>query len=109
MKEFRNMTRLTFIKVAAFVSVSVLTGFSFIKKGFAGAGNYVAARTNGVYTQDQKMQYRKSQDNPMIKEIYKSFLHEPNSHEAHHLLHTEYVDRSAKVAAAKNRGIEVRL
>lgn len=47
---------------------------------------------------DERKQLRRSHENPAVLEIYKSFLHaEPNSPEAHHLLHTHYTDRTAEV------------
>ena len=33
------------------------------------------------------------QDNPDVIAIYKEFLGKPNSHKAHELLHTHYVER----------------
>ena len=36
---------------------------------------------------------RKSHENPVVKEIYESFLGEPGGHKAHELLHTSYVQR----------------
>ena len=36
---------------------------------------------------------RKSHENPVVKEIYETFLGEPGSHKAHELLHTKYVER----------------
>ena len=104
-----HVTRRAFVKTAVVTSVFFLSGLSFVKTAFAEKVAQVKSRTKGVYDQDTRMKYRKSQDNPMIKQIYKEFLHEPNSHEAHHLLHTEYVDRSAKVAAARKKGATTNL
>jgi NADH-quinone oxidoreductase subunit G len=47
-------------------------------------------RTAGIYSDDQKSQYRCSHQNPFIKQIYDEFLGEPNGHKAHELLHTSY-------------------
>jgi ferredoxin hydrogenase small subunit len=108
-----NVTRKDFmassLKTAAASTVFLLTGLGFVKSVFADAVKPVVARTRGVYAQDAKMKLRKSQDNPMVKQLYADFLHEPNSHEAHHLLHTEYTDRSAKIKAAQAKGIKVSL
>ena len=49
-----------------------------------------ALRAKALYTQDANMPLRKSHDNPVIKEIYDSYLEKPGSHRAHELLHTEY-------------------
>ena len=53
-----------------------------------------ALRASVLYKADaEKLEYRKSQDNPLVKKIYDEFLGEPNSHKAHELLHTTYVKR----------------
>jgi NADH-quinone oxidoreductase subunit G len=50
-------------------------------------------RTGGLYTDDEKSQYRCSHQNPFINQVYKEFLDEPGGHKAHKLLHTKYVER----------------
>jgi NADH-quinone oxidoreductase subunit G len=50
-------------------------------------------RTAGIYSDDEKSQYRCSHQNPFISQVYKEFLGEPNSHKSHELLHTKYVPR----------------
>ena len=52
-----------------------------------------ALRAKALYTQDASMPLRKSHDNPVIKELYSTYLEKPGSHKAHELLHTEYEDR----------------
>ena len=49
-----------------------------------------AARRAATFAHDRALPCRKSHENPAIKKIYEEFLEEPNSHIAHHLLHTEY-------------------
>jgi len=44
---------------------------------------------------------RRSHENPDILKLYDEFLEKPNSHKAHHLLHTHYTDRSKAVRKAK--------
>lgn len=51
------------------------------------------ARTSGLFSIDQKRKIRQSHNNPMIKEIYASFLGEPLGHKSHELLHTGYTNR----------------
>lgn len=47
-----------------------------------------------LYNADaNKLKYRKSHENPQIKQIYAEFFGEPNSHKAHEILHTSYVKR----------------
>ena len=55
-----------------------------------------AARAAATYDEDEAMTIRKSHENPDIKKIYEEFLGEPCGHKSHELLHTHYVDRSAK-------------
>ena len=50
-------------------------------------------RADSLYTIDEKSTIRKSHQNPILKEIYKEYLGEPNGHKAHELLHTEYAKR----------------
>ncbi len=51
-------------------------------------------RASVLYKADsEKLEYRKSHENPIIKKVYEEYLGEPNSHIAHKLLHTHYVKR----------------
>lgn len=48
-------------------------------------------RAKALYNEDANvLKYRKSHQNPSIVRIYEEYLEEPNSHKAHHLLHTSY-------------------
>ena len=55
-------------------------------------GNFeiVKERIKGLEKIDSGKIIRKSHDNPYIIELYKKYLKEPLSHEAHQLLHTYY-------------------
>lgn len=50
-------------------------------------------RMKAIYDEDANMPIRKSHKNPSIKRLYDEFLGEPNSHKAHELLHTHYIER----------------
>lgn len=50
-------------------------------------------RMKAIYSEDEHMVLRKSHENPDVIAIYKEFLGKPNSHKAHELLHTHYVER----------------
>lgn len=50
-------------------------------------------RARTLYATDKEMTLRKSHDNPIIKELYATFLGEPGGHKAHEILHTSYVAR----------------
>jgi NADH-quinone oxidoreductase subunit G len=49
-------------------------------------------RTEGLYNDDRKSDFRCSHQNPFINQVYKEFLGEPGGHKAHELLHTKYAE-----------------
>lgn len=51
-------------------------------------------RAQGLYSIDRSRKFRKSHENEEVKKLYEEYLGEPNSHKAHHLLHTHYVKRN---------------
>jgi NADP-reducing hydrogenase subunit HndD len=51
-------------------------------------------RQSALYTEDKNKVIRKSHENPHIVKLYEEFLGKPMSDKAHHLLHTEYFDRT---------------
>ncbi|MEW6526963.1 MAG: iron hydrogenase small subunit [Spirochaetota bacterium] len=98
-------TRRSFLFLST-TSIVLISSFKYISNIFASTYTTIKnKRTKGVYTYDKSMPLRKSQDNPQIKAIYKEYLEHPNSHLAHKLLHTQYIDRSAKYKALKEKGI----
>ena len=50
-------------------------------------------RIQALFKDDEGKEFRKSHDNPKIKQIYGDFLIFPHSSKAHELLHTKYVER----------------
>lgn len=52
-----------------------------------------AKRTKCLYENDKVLELHKPQDNPYVQKIYKDFLKEPGSHEAHECLHTSHTSR----------------
>ena len=54
----------------------------------------VRKRVQALYDIDVKMKNRRSHENVSVQKIYKEFLGEPNSHIAHEILHTKYIDRN---------------
>jgi NADP-reducing hydrogenase subunit HndD len=53
-----------------------------------------AERAKALYYEDSEvLPWRKSHKNPSVQRLYQEFLGEPNSHLAHKLLHTTYVNR----------------
>ena len=52
-----------------------------------------AARTAGLYTDDEKSALRMSHLNPEVTALYKDYLGEPGSEKAEHLLHMHYHKR----------------
>lgn len=55
--------------------------------------DYKALRAKALYDEDAKSKIRKSHDNPVVQDVYKTYLGEPGSHKAHEILHTSYVNR----------------
>ena len=47
-------------------------------------------RASVLYNIDKEAKLHKSHENPEVQKLYAEFLGEPNSHLAHHLLHTTY-------------------
>ena len=52
-----------------------------------------AVRAKAIYAADKKATLRKSHENSEVKKLYAEYLGEPNSHKAHDLLHTHYINR----------------
>ena len=52
-----------------------------------------AERAKALYTYDENMPRRKSHENESVKKLYAEYFGEPNSHRAHEVLHTTYVER----------------
>ncbi|KAB2953354.1 2Fe-2S iron-sulfur cluster binding domain-containing protein [Heliorestis acidaminivorans] len=50
-------------------------------------------RLKALYKADKGSTWRKSHENPTIKELYNKFFEKPNSKKAHELLHTAYMKR----------------
>ena len=109
MKDIAKITRRQFIKISGITAGAVLYSWNFARFTYAAAKDYLSERQDSVYKHDIKMKFRKSQDSPAVKKIYKDFLHEPCSHMSHRLLHTHYIDRSARVKRLKAGGIKLRV
>lgn len=60
-----------------------------------------ALRAKVLYHIDQASTFRKSHENPAIRELYASYLGKPGSERAHHLLHTTFVKRSINKTVGK--------
>ena len=59
-----------------------------------GNAEILKKRQLAIYQEDGKKVIRKSHENPYIIKLYEEFLGKPMSEKAHHLLHTEYFDRT---------------
>ncbi|MCK4258219.1 MAG: [FeFe] hydrogenase, group A [Halanaerobiales bacterium] len=53
----------------------------------------IKKRMEAIYKTDLAHEYRKSHENPEVKQLYAEYLGEPGSHLAHKLLHTHYTPR----------------
>ena len=56
---------------------------------------YKEKRAAALYSEDERNSLRQSHNNTQVQQLYKDYLGEPNSHKAHHLLHTTYAGRDA--------------
>ena len=84
-----------FIEIMSCPGGCVNGGGQPIKTGYVRNNFDVRAiRAKSIYDADKGMKYRKSHDNPAIKELYATYLGEPNGHKAHKILHTSYVKRN---------------
>ena len=52
-----------------------------------------AERAKALYSEDAGMTLRKSHANPLVQQVYATYLGEPGSEKAHHILHTSYQKR----------------
>jgi len=59
-----------------------------------GDSSILLARQKAIYAEDAAKPIRKSHENRFVQELYEKFLGEPLSEKAHHLLHTQYFDKS---------------
>ena len=83
-----------FIEIMSCPGGCVNGGGQPIKSAYVRNNNDIRAiRAGSIYAADKAMKYRKSHDNPAVKELYSSYLGEPNGHKAHEILHTSYVKR----------------
>lgn len=61
-----------------------------------GNADIIKKRQLAIYREDSNKKIRKSHENPYIVKLYEEFLGKPMSEKAHHLLHTEYFDRTGE-------------
>ena len=59
-----------------------------------GNAEILKKRQAAIYREDSNKTLRKSHENPHIIKLYEEFLGKPMSEKAHHLLHTEYFNRT---------------
>ena len=57
----------------------------------------IGVRMDEMYGSDKNNKIRRSHENPEVQTLYAEYLKEPCGHVSHHLLHTEYVDRSKDI------------
>jgi NADP-reducing hydrogenase subunit HndD len=59
-----------------------------------GNAEILKKRQMAIYEEDRNKKIRKSHENPFIIQLYEEYLGKPMSEKAHHLLHTQYFDRT---------------
>ncbi|SDL06227.1 ferredoxin hydrogenase small subunit [Maridesulfovibrio ferrireducens] len=106
-----KMKRRSFLKACGVMTGYAVLSMNIATEAMASVMSFVGLRQKSVYAADANSKiykYRKSQNNPMIAKIYNKkngFLHDgPCGHKSHELLHTHYIDRSAKLSALKAKG-----
>jgi NADP-reducing hydrogenase subunit HndD len=62
-----------------------------------GESEILKKRASAIYREDAGKPIRKSHENPYIRNLYQEFLGKPMGDRSHHLLHTQYFDKSAGV------------
>ena len=112
MKDQFELSRRAFIKTAGVAAGCAAVGWPLARPAIAAETDFLAKRQQSVYQADVRVyKIRKSQDNPMVQKLYDpkaGFLHDgPCGHMSHHLLHTHYIDRSARIAALKSKGFQL--
>ena len=92
MDEIKNGTsKYSFIEVMSCPGGCINGGGQpIIQEAKASKINYKLLRANALYKADVKSTYRKSHQNPELKQIYKDFIGVANGKKAHELLHTKY-------------------
>lgn len=55
----------------------------------------IRKRVQALYEIDVNAKTRRSYENESVQKLYNEFLEEPNSHIAHEILHTNYIDRKS--------------
>ena len=107
MKNAGTMTRRQFLKLGSMAAAACMFGISTVSDVYAEVKSFFSRRLASVYKRDAQMALRKSQDNPLVKQIYKELLEHPLSEESEKLLHTEYVSRSKGIEQLKAVGVKL--
>jgi ferredoxin hydrogenase small subunit len=107
MKNAVTMTRRQFLKLGSMTAAALLIGIDTVGDAYAEVKTFFSRRLASVYKRDAEMKLRKSQDNPLVKQIYRELLEHPLSEESEKLLHTEYVSRSKSIEQLKAVGVKL--
>ena len=83
-----------FLRFLGVSASMMILGIRFTVKAYAQTQDYITLRIQSVYKHDEKMKYRKSQDNPSLKRLYTEWLSQPMCPDSEKYLHAVYVDRS---------------
>jgi hypothetical protein len=101
------MTRRQFLKLGAMAAAACAVGIDAIGDAYAEVKSFCSKRLASVYARDAAMAVRKSQENPLIAQLYAEFLEHPLSEKSERLLHTQYVSRGNTIAQVRAMGIEL--
>ena len=103
----KSITRRGFLRGCCILTGGLAMGVHLTGRAIAGVRSikdYMQERIASVYREDKAFAHRASQDNVQVQELYQKFLEKPLSERAHHLLHTEWYDKSAAVKALHDGG-----
>ena len=89
-----HVTRREFITIGGIVVAFLALPAVWIKMATSSNNNYIQARTNGLYKDDEKSLIRVSHANKSVSCYYKEFGGEPLGHLSERLLHTKYINRT---------------
>ena len=103
----KSITRRGFLRGCCILTGGLAMSVHWTSRAIAGVRSikdYMQDRIASVYREDKAFVHRASQDNVQVQELYKKFLDKPLSEKGHHLLHTQWTDKSAAVKKLHDEG-----
>jgi ferredoxin hydrogenase small subunit len=92
------VTRRQFVTIGGIIAAFLTLPAVWFKLITTSNNEYIRARTQGLYKDDEISAVRVSHANQSVMRYYKEFGGEPLGHLSHELLHTAYINRSKGIA-----------